>query len=381
MTLGIGIIGCGNISTAYLSRAPLFHGIEMRAVADIEPEAANVRAREHDVRATSVDELLAATDIDVIVNLTIPGAHFAVSRAALQAGKHVYSEKPLALNFEEGQALARLAEETGLRVGCAPDTFLGASHQVAREVVDAGGIGTVTHSTCHVMSPGMEMWHPNPDFFFKLGGGPVLDVGPYYVAALINLIGPVKRVAAVSSTPKLVRTITSERRYGQTIDVETPTTVHALMEFESGASVTLSASWDVHAHRHGNLEIYGSEGTLFCQDPNFFGGTVEVIDEAENSRILDGADHPLSVANRTTRDGKPRADYRSVGLADMADAIEAGRDHRCSLERALHTLDVLTAILRSGETGRFETLSTSCTRPEPFDAETARALMKEAVAA
>ena len=380
--LGVGVIGCGNISESYLKRAPLFRGIEMRAVADMDASRAKARADEFGLRAETVDGLLAAGDVDIIVNLTVPAAHADVTRSILEAGKHAYSEKPLTLSLAEAEALGRLADEKGLRIGCAPDTFLGASHQESRRLVDEGAVGRITHGTCHVMSAGMEMWHPNPDFFFLKGGGPILDLGPYYVAQLVNLIGPVRRVAAMSGMATPTRTITSQPRAGEEIPVETPTTIHALLEFASGAIVTFGASWDTHAHNHRNVELYGTEGTLIPQDPNFFGGTTEVVRKGGDRSVHDAADHPLSVPNRTTNDGVQRADYRSVGLADMSDAILTGREHRCSFERALHATEVLEAILRSGEGEGFIDMRTTCTRPAAFGPDEARALMvREPVAA
>ena len=191
--LGIGVIGCGNISKAYFSLAPLFRGIEMRACADINMDAARARAKEFKLRAETVDDLLKANDIDIIVNLTIPAVHYEVSKRVLDAGKHVYSEKPFVLSLKEGQDLKARAEKKGLRIGSAPDTFLGGAHQLVRELIDEGKLGKITSGTCHVMGHGMEHWHPNPDFFFQPGAGPVLDIGPYYITNLIQLIGPVSR--------------------------------------------------------------------------------------------------------------------------------------------------------------------------------------------
>jgi predicted dehydrogenase len=376
-TLGIGIIGCGNISTTYLRLAPLFRGIEIRACADRDPAIATARALEYGVRAETVEALLAAPDIDLVINLTIPDAHYAVSARALEAGKHVYSEKPLALTLAEGVALRDLAQTRGLTLASAPDTFLGGAHQQARHLIDEGRIGTVTAGTCHVMSKGMEHWHPNPDFFFLPGAGPILDIGPYYVANLINLIGPVRRVAALASSARTSRTITSEPRRGEVIPVRTPTNIHALLEFVSGATITLSASWDVYAHRHGNMELYGTEGALFVPDPNFFGGKLEAAGTDGVIAEVAPWDHPFGVVNQDLG----RANYRTAGLADVALAITEGRDPRCSLERTLHGLEVMTAILHSGETGAFVTLTTTCTRPEPLDPAAARALLVDPAAA
>lgn len=375
--LGVGIIGCGNISTTYFRYAPLFAGIKVMACADRDPQAAAARAAEFGVRAEPVERLLAADDVDIVVNLTVPEAHYAVSTAILSAGKHLYSEKPLTLSLEDGLALKALAEERGLAVGCAPDTFLGGAHQQARKTLDDGAIGPVIGGTCHVMSHGMEHWHPNPDFFYRRGGGPILDLGPYYIAALINLIGPVRQVAAMAATPSPTRTIASGPRRGETLPVSTPTTIHALLEFVSGATVTLSASWDIWAHRHPPMEIYGRDGSLFTPDPNFFGGIVELAEGRDPVAALPGWTHPFGRPNEQHSIGM-MANYRSAGLADMAAAISAGRDIRCSLGRALHGIDVLLCILESGESGRFVATSTQCTRPDALGVADAAALLAAA---
>lgn len=367
---GVGIIGCGDISSTYLRLAPIFTGFEIRAVADLNRAAAEARADAYGVEARSVEELRASDDIDLIVNLTVPGAHFAITRSILEAGKHAYSEKPVVLSLEDGKTLRTIAEETGLRIGSAPDTFLGGAHQLARRAIDDGRIGRVHSGTAHVMSRGMEHWHPNPDFFFKPGGGPMLDIGPYYVTNLIQLLGPVKRVGALTFSALRERTITSDPRFGETIKVETPTSVHALLEFAEGASITVSTSWDVHAHRHGPMELYGTDGTLFLPDPNFFGGPVELGAPGGEIGPLDGWDHPFGVPNQ-----EGRANYRVAGLADMVAGLSEGREQRCSLDLALHAVDVMTSVLRSGETGGFVELETTCERPAPLGPEEARALL------
>lgn len=375
-TLGIGIIGSGNISAAYLKLGPRFKGIEMRACADVNMAAAEARAKEFGVRASSVADLLAADDIDIVVNLTVPAAHYQVTREALDAGKHVYSEKPFVLSVAEGKEIAKRATKKGLRVGSAPDTFLGGAHQLARHLIDSGAAGTITGGTCHVMSRGMEDWHPNPDFFFKPGGGPILDLGPYYIANLVQLIGPVKRVAAMTSIPSPQRTIGSMPRRGETIDVSTPTTIHAVLEFETGALVTLGASWDVIAHGHHPMEIYGTEASLALPDPNFFGGEVGVARRDGKPAKLPKWEHPFGVANEEHGHGM-MANYRTAGLADMAQAIIEDRPHRCALDFALHVVDVMTSILRSGETGKFVTLSTRCDRPAALGVKEAAKLLRK----
>ncbi|WP_343315255.1 Gfo/Idh/MocA family oxidoreductase [Brucella sp. BE17] len=375
-TLGVGIIGCGNISAAYLRLSPMFRGIEMRACADLNPLAAEARAKEFSIQAQTIDDLLRNDTIDIVVNLTVPAAHFAVTKQILSAGKHAYSEKPLVLSLAEGLELKALADARGLKVGCAPDTFLGSAHQLARRVIDSGNVGRITSGTCHVMSHGMEHWHPNPDFFFRAGGGPILDLGPYYIANLINLIGPVKRVAALTSMATPTRMISSEPRQGEVIPVETPTTIQALLEFEQGATVTLSASWDVWAHRHAPMELYGTKGSLYVPDPNFFGGKVLIAEERQEAKQVQDWAHPFATPNEQHAAGM-MANYRTAGLADMAAAIREGRDMLCSLERALHGVDVMLSILKSGEEKRFIDIETPCTRPQAFGIEAATALLRE----
>jgi predicted dehydrogenase len=375
--LGVGVVGCGNISAAYMKLAPLFAGIEMRACADLDQAAARARAAEFGLRAMTVADLLKADDIDIVVNLTVPAAHYEVSRRTVEAGKHVYSEKPFVLSLAEGKALAAAAAKKGVRVGSAPDTFLGGAHQLARRLVDSGAVGRITSGTAFVMSHGMEHWHPNPDFFFKKGGGPMLDLGPYYVANLVQLIGPVKRVVALCSVPARERTITSRPRRGEKIAVETPTTIQALLEFSSGAQVMLGTSWDVWQNGHANMELYGELGTLHVPDPNFFGGEVRMTKARDFVKKLPKWAHPFSAPNQDHPAGKV-ANYRTAGLADMALAILEGRPHRCSMELALHAVDVMTGVLKSGETGKFVAMSTACERPAALDPAAARALLAPA---
>ncbi|MEL6610146.1 MAG: Gfo/Idh/MocA family oxidoreductase [Pseudomonadota bacterium] len=366
----IGIIGCGNISAAYLRLGPMFKGVDITAVADLDISAAQARAEEFGVRAMSVEDLLGDAGIDAVVNLTIPAAHYEVTSNILAAGKHAYSEKPLVLTLEEGTALAQKSASTGLRVGSAPDTFLGGAHQQARAMIDAGELGEITAGTAHVMGHGMEGWHPNPDFFFQPGAGPMLDIGPYYVTNLIQLLGPVARVAALTSMATPTRTIGSEPRKGEVIPVDTPTNIHALLEFASGATITLSTSWDVWAHRHANMELYGTGGSLFVPDPNFFGGTLERSGQSGDISEVAAWDHPFGRANDGTR-----ANYRCAGLADMMQALDDGRDHRCSIELAVHATEVMTGVLASGEARQFVEMTTTCKRPEALGPDAAAALL------
>ncbi|NKB52535.1 MAG: gfo/Idh/MocA family oxidoreductase [Rhizobiaceae bacterium] len=372
--MNVGIIGCGNISQAYMELSSLFKSINVVACADMNKQAAEMRAKQFGLRADSVDDLLKADDIDIIVNLTIPAAHYEVSKAIINAGKHVYSEKPFVLSVREGKDLLRRAAKKGVRVGSAPDTFLGGAHQHARHLIDAGAIGKVTGGTAHVMSHGMEDWHPNPDFFFLEGGGPVLDIGPYYITNLVQLLGPVSKVMAMSSTPSSHRTITSKPRAGEKIKVETPTTIHSLLEFESGAIITLGASWDVWHHDHTNMELYGEDGTLYVPDPNFFGGELQISKGKKLRGKMPSFAHALGVPNQKHNQGM-MANYRTAGLADMASAIQEDRPHRCSQEMSLHVVDVMVSILKAGETGKAVKPSTTCDRPAALDNKQARAML------
>ncbi len=368
--LRVGIIGCGNISTAYLQLASMFKGYDIVAVADINMDNARARAAEFDVRAQTVDDLLAAADVDLVINLTIPAAHVDVSRAILKAGMHVYSEKPFVLSLAEAQELGDIAKAEGVRIGSAPDTFMGGSHQLARNLIDAGAIGKVTSGTAVVMSSGMEDWHPNPDFFFQKGGGPILDLGPYYICNLVQLLGPVQKVTSFTGIASDTRTIQNGPRNGETVPVETPTTIHSVLSFESGAIITLLASWDVWASNHPIMELYGSEGTMDVPDPNFFGGTLTVT-ERSGDPVEKSWDHPFSVPNFE----EPQANYRGAASADMALAIAEGRPHRCNDEFATHVVEVMTAILEAGETGTVMTMTTTCSKPDVLGPDAARALL------
>ena len=362
----IGIIGCGNISDAYFKGAARSAFVQVKACADMNPEAAQAKAALYGATALSVPALLADPDIGLVVNLTVPLAHAAVSLQIVEAGKHVYSEKPLAANFADAAALMAQAQAKGLRVGCAPDTFMGASHQACRRAIDAGAIGKPVGGAAVVMSHGAESWHPNPEFFYKAGGGPVLDMGPYYVTQLVNLLGPVRRAAAVASIGNATRTIASEPLKGAKIQVDVPTTVNGILEFANGANVSLSASWDVWKHnRTTPIEIYGTEGTLLGVDPNFFGNTPRVCGPDGNLRDVEIAAHPFGIANREMRNGTMQADYRMIGLVDMAMAIRGNRPHRASGALALHVLEVLESLIASSTSGRFVELTTRCERPEP----------------
>ncbi len=286
--LGVGIVGCGVISATYMQNMPLFTGIKLVACADMRADVAKAQAATYKIPALPIDTLLKRDDVDIIVNLTPPNAHFEVSLAALSAGKHVFSEKPLCAMVAHGRTLVAEAKARNLSIGCAPDTFLGAGGRLARAVIDEGRIGRILSGSCVLMSHGMEHWHPDPEFFYKPGGGPILDIGPYYLAALVNLLGPVAKVQARASTGFAERLVSSQGpRNGHRIKVETPTTVMALLGFANGVEIMFTMSWDVWKHGHPPIELYGSEGSMRVPDPNFFGGAVEISQCAGDWQALE----------------------------------------------------------------------------------------------
>ncbi|GGH18385.1 oxidoreductase [Alsobacter metallidurans] len=374
--LGVGVVGCGVISTIYMQNMPLFRGVRLVACADLAAELARSQAEKFGARALTIDALMRDPEVDVVLNLTPPNAHFEVSHAALTAGKHVFTEKPLCVSAEDGRRLLREADGRGLKLGCAPDTFLGAGGRLARETVDSGQIGRVLAGSCFLMSHGMEHWHPNPEFFFKPGGGPILDIGPYYLGALCNLLGPVASVQALSSTGFAERIVSAEGpRKGDRIKVETPTTVMALLRFAGGADLVFSMSWDVWKHGHPPIELYGTEGSFRAPDPNFFGGVVEVTARGEDWRVLDSSSRLYGKPNWRSPNWAPtlpdRANYRCLGLADLASAVLHGTPHRSSGAFASHVLDVMHAILQAGVGGGAIRIESRVERPAPLSDEEA----------
>jgi predicted dehydrogenase len=352
----VGLIGCGNISSAYLRAAPLFPEISIKSCADLDVDRAASRAAEFGLQAVSVEALLADPEIEVVLNLTVPQAHVPVGLAAIAAGKHVHGEKPLAISSAEARLLLDQADAAGLRVGCAPDTFLGGAHQTARRLIDDGAIGQPLSGTAFMLNHGHEHWHPDPRFYYAQGGGPMLDMGPYYLTNLVNLLGPVESVVGRATKGFAERMVQSEPRRGEVITVETATHVTGLLTFASGALIAVTTSFDVWKHRHGNMEIYGTEGSLVVPDPNRFGGTVSLAKRRE-----EWADIPLS-------HGFADGNFRIIGLADLARAIRADRPHRCSGALAFHVLEVMEAFQRSSDTGNAVSITSRCERPEPLPA-------------
>ena len=346
------MIGCGVIARQYLDTAKRLDAIEIVAAADLRPDrAAAVEARDGP-RAMSVDALLADAGVDLVLNLTIPAAHGEVALAAIAAGKPVYGEKPIASTTDEARTILEAASKAGLRVGCAPDTVLGTGIQTARKAVDDGRIGPPISATATMVTPGHERWHPDPDFYYQPGGGPLLDMGPYYITALVTILGPVVAAIGAASHTRTIRTIESGARAGATIPVATDSHVTGVLVHESGVLSTLVMSFDAVATRAASIELHGERGSIVAPDPNRFAGDVEL--------------HELGGSGWTTLPvsaGYERAS-RGYGIADLA-ATPAGVEPRAGGMLALHVLDVMESLLRSARSGDREAVESRCDRPVP----------------
>jgi predicted dehydrogenase len=350
----IAVVGCGVISRTYAHTISQFDFMELAACADADAERAEKLAARFGSTARSPADVLADPGIDAVVNLTPPLAHEAVSRAALAAGKATFSEKPLGVELAEGQALVDLAAAGHLALGCAPDTFLGVGLQTARAAIDRGDIGEPLAANAFMLGSGPESWHPNPTIFYRRGAGPLLDMGPYYLTTLVQLLGPARSISASARISRAQRPILSEPMRGQLIDVEVPTHVGSLVEFASGPIASLVTSFDVQATRYHNIEVYGTEGTMSVPNPNTFDGPVRIRrtgDEAWTDLDLLPAHLPQQ---------------RGIGLADMIWAQRTGRSHRASGALALHVLELMTGALVAAGTGRRFDLTTTCDRAAPL---------------
>jgi len=350
----IGVAGAGNISGIYLKNLTEMFGkrVKVTAIADVIFDNAKKAAADYNLKAfNSFEEMLKDGNVDMILNITPPKEHYRLALAAVKAGKHVYNEKPVCVKREEALLLLKAAAEKGVRVGGAPDTFLGSGLQTCRKLIDDGWIGKPVAATAVMMNHGPEHWHPSPEFFYKDGGGPMFDMGPYYITALIHLLGPVSRVcgSARISTPK--RTITNQIQYGKTIDVEVPTHITGVLDFASGAVGTLITSFDVYSHSLPCIEIYGTDGTLKVPDPNTFGGLISV----KRFREEKWSEVPLLKDYRENS--------RGLGITEMADAIEKNRPHIASAELTYHVLDIMHSIHEASESGKYKKLKSKCKQP------------------
>jgi predicted dehydrogenase len=348
----IGVVGLGVISGIYLKTLHSLENVSVVAVADLVPDRAiAVTERYPDIRATSVDEIYAAPDVDLVLNLTVPAAHATVALEAIKSGKHVYGEKPLAATTAEALEILTLAERAGLRVGCAPDTVLGTGVQTARAVLDTGGIGVPFAATAFMTSSGPERWHPDPEFYYRPGGGPLLDMGPYYLTTLVTLLGPVRRVVGLASTPESTRVVGSGPRAGTTFPVDVATHVTGVLEHTNGALSTLMMSFGVWNGQLPRIEVYGTEGTVSVPDPNNFEGPVQVFTSSDPqwTEVPVAGGYPGSA--------------RGYGVADMARAITEDTPHRANGELAYHVLDTMESLLAAAESGTSVEVTSRCERP------------------
>ena len=352
--MNIGIIGCGSVSEWYFGAPKLFRVLKIVACADIRMERAREKAAKHNIRWCTVTEMLADPSIQLVINLTPPQAHAEISIAVLEAGKHLYTEKPLAITRADAVQMIRLAEYRGMRISAAPDTFMGGAVQTCRQLIDEGAIGKPIAAMAFMLRLGVENWHPDPAFLFQRGGGPLFDMGPYYLTVLINLLGPIRLVTGIARITFPKRQIAGHPGVGAVISVETPTHLASVLEFSNGTIATLVTSFDLWSSRIPFMEIHGSEGALSIPDPSQFGGTVLL------RRVSEQEWHDVPITHGYTEQS------RGIGIADMVYAIREGRPHRASAELAYHVLDTMVAIEESSEHGMHIKLASSCLRPAPL---------------
>lgn len=352
--LNIGIIGCGNISSIYMENCPKFPHLELIACADLDVQRAQLQAEKFGVpRACSVEELLSDSAIELVINLTIPKAHDAVCIQSLEAGKHVYTEKPLAVTREEGKQILETAKKHNLLVGSAPDTFLGAGIQTAIHLIEQGEIGVPIGASAFMICRGHEHWHPDPAFYYDIGGGPMFDMGPYYLTALVALLGPIKRISGSTRISYHERTVLSTPKAGTKIEVSTPTHISGVIDFASGVIGSITTSFDAFGGTSlPPIEIYGSEGTLLVPDPNTFGGPVKIRkrDEKEFKEV------PLAYGYSQNN--------RGLGVADMSKAILESGKYRANSELAYHVLEAMHGFHDSSDSGKHYIMESTCERPE-----------------
>jgi predicted dehydrogenase len=346
----VGIVGIGNISGIYLQNLTKYKPVEIAAVADLDMSRAQAAAEKYGSKACSVEDLLKNPEIEIVLNLTVPKAHYDVNKKALLAEKCVYVEKPVTIARQEGRELLDIAKSKGLLIGSAPDTFLGGGLQTCRKLIDDGAIGEPVAAHAFMLCHGHESWHPSPEFYYEKGGGPMFDMGPYYLTALISLMGPIKRVTGSARATFPTRTITSEPKKGKIVQVETPTHIVGILDFASGAIGEITTSFDVWSSRLPCIEIYGSEGSLSVPDPNGFGGEVQIRKPGGEWQ-----DVPLTHGYAENS--------RGLGVMDMAYALRTGRPLRASGALAFHVLDVMHAVHEASAEGKHVTLTSGVDRP------------------
>lgn len=352
-TMNIGIIGCGTISSIYMRNIPAFDHLSITACADLDVNRAQAQAEKYNIpKACAVNELLDDPKIDLIINLTIPKAHAAICIQALEAGNHVYVEKPLAVTREEAREILNVGADKGLLVGSAPDTFLGGGIQTAIHLIETGEIGTPIGASAFMIGRGHEHWHPDPAFYYDVGGGPMFDMGPYYLTALVALLGPIQRLSGSAQINYPERTILSEPKAGTKITVSTATHISGTIDFASGAIGTITTSFDAFGGSSlPPIEIYGSEGTIIVPDPNIFGGSVQLRKRDEEEFITVPLKHNYTENNR------------GIGVADMARAIQNDYPHRANGQLAFHVLEAMHGFHDASESGSFYPMQSTCEKP------------------
>ena len=379
----IGLIGCGHIAETYFRAEKYFNNIKIIKCADINEKASKRCALNFGIKSVTVNELLKDNEIEIILNLTIPKAHYQISKKALINGKHIYSEKPLAINLNDGKKLLKISKKKKLYFGNAPDTFLGGGIQKSKELVEKNIIGNVKLGNAVFAFPGIQSYHPNPEpWFTKKEGGPVIDMGPYYITALVNLLGPAKKVTGTIIQGQKYRTIGIGPKKGKKFKVECPTTYLSTITFKNNSVIRLTLSFDVIAHQRNHIELYGEKGSMIVPDPNMFGGSVLICNKlGDNWKEFKTTKMPLGRINIRTQSSRANetptnANYRGVGLSEMAYSIENKRKHLCSGEISLHVLDIITSIMKAARSGKIQYINTFCAKPKKFSKLDIKKLLK-----
>ena len=379
----IGLIGCGHIAETYFRAEKYFNNIKIIKCADINEKASKRCALNFGIKSVTVNDLLKDKEIEIILNLTIPKAHYQISKKALINGKHIYSEKPLAINLNDGKKLLKISKKKKLYLGNAPDTFLGGGIQKSKELVEKNIIGNVKLGNAVFAFPGIQSYHPNPEpWFTKKEGGPVIDMGPYYITALVNLLGPAKKVTGTIIQGQKYRTIGIGPKKGKKFKVECPTTYLSTITFKNNSVIRLTLSFDVIAHQRNHIELYGEKGSMIVPDPNMFGGSVLTCNKlGDNWKEFKTSKMPLGRINIRTQSSRANetptnANYRGVGLSEMAYSIENKRKHLCSGEISLHVLDIITSIMKAARSGKIQYINTFCAKPKKFSKLDIKKLLK-----
>ena len=381
--INVGLVGCGHIAETYFRAHKYFNNFKIIKCADINKKAAEKCAKKYRIKSVSVNEILKDKKIQIILNLTIPTAHYLVAKNSLLSGKHVYSEKPLAVDFNDGLDLIKIARRKKLYIGNAPDTFLGGGNQKARQLLDKNIIGKIKFGTAIFAFPGIQSYHPNPEpWFKKKGGGPVIDMGPYYLTALVNLLGPAKSVTSICNYNTKKRVIGIGPKKGKKIKVECPTTYFSTIKFQNGTIIRLTLSFDVISHLRNHIELYGEKGSIVVPDPNMFGGSVllstKLGSKWKNYKTNKMVLGKINIRTQSSRanESPTNANYRGVGLAEMIYSIQNKKKHRCNGNLSLHVLNIIDGIHKSAKNGKKFNIKTNCEKPKLFTDKEINSIIK-----